>query len=202
MSTETNMILEGLLTTTAADGSVHLAPMGPMVDELLDTFVLRPFQTSTSYQNLKRTGGGVFHVTDDVEMLARAAVGELRAAPPTQPCSAVNGFILSGACRWFALKVEELDDRAERTTIRCRAVECGELRPFFGLNRAKHAVVEGSILATRLHLLPHDEIAQQFVALRPLVDKTGGEAERRAFAFLEDYMRRGGVPLPPAGEAK
>lgn len=195
------MILEGLLTTTAVDGSVHLAPMGPIVDESLDTFVLRPFQTSTSYQNMKRTGGGVFHVTDDVEMLARAAVGELRTTPPTQSCAAVNGFILSGACRWFALKVAELDDREERTTIRCRAIDRGELRPFFGLNRAKHAVVEGSILATRLHLLPHDEIARQFVALRPLVEKTGGEAEQRAFMFLQDYVRRRGVPLPTVGGA-
>jgi hypothetical protein len=195
------MILEGLLTTTAADGSVHLAPMGPIVDESLQTFTLRPFQTSTSYQNLKRTGVGVFHVTDDVEMLARAAVGRLRPAPLTDRCHSVNGFVLRDACRWFALKVEELDDAQERTTIVCRAIGQGELRPFFGLNRAKHAVVEASILATRLHLLAHDEIARQFVALRPLVDKTGGAAELRAFSFLEEYVRNAGVPLPTTGGA-
>lgn len=193
------MILEGLLTTTADDGTPHVAPMGPRVDDALETFVLRPFQTSTSYRNLKRTGGGVFHVTDDVEMLARAAVGELRPAPSTWPLNEMEGFVLTGACRWFALGIMELDDREERTTIRCRVTSSGEQRPFFGLNRAKHAVVEGSILATRLHLLPHEEIARQFIALRPLVDKTGGEAERRAFAFLEDYVRRKGVPLPVAG---
>lgn len=195
------MILEGLLTTTTADDALHVAPMGPIVDEKLDTFVLRPFQTSTSYQNLKRTGVGVFHVTDDVETLARAAVGRLRPIPLTQRCTAVHGFVLSEACRWFALKVEELDDREERTTIRCRTIGRGELRPFFGLNRAKHAVVEGSILATRLHLLPPEEIARQFVALRPLVEKTGGDAERRAFVFLEDFLRERGVPLPTPGDA-
>lgn len=190
------MILEGLMTTTNDDGTVNVSPMGPRVDEALETFVLRPFQTSTTYKNLKRTGVGVFHVTDDVEMLARAAVGELLPRPETRPCDAVAGAILTGACRWFALRVAELDDRDERTTITCRVVAGGELRPFFGLNRAKHAVVEGAILATRLHLIPPEEIARQFVALRPLVEKTGGTAERRAFAFLEEHVRRAGVTLP------
>lgn len=183
------MILEGLMTTTNDDGTVNVSPMGPRVDESLQEFVLRPFQTSTTYKNLKRTGVGVFHVTDDVEMLAHAAVGKLSPLPPTAPCDAVAGFILTGACRWFAVCVAELDDSAERTTIVCRTVADGELRPFFGLNRAKHAVVEAAILATRLHLLPAEDVARQIDALRPLVEKTGGDAERRAFAFLDDYIR-------------
>ena len=61
------MILEGLMTTVNADGTVNVSPMGPRVDAGLTTFTLRPFQTSTTYCNLKRTGMGVFHVTDDVE---------------------------------------------------------------------------------------------------------------------------------------
>lgn len=195
------LILEGLMTTTNDDGSLNASPMGPRTDESMQTLLLRPFRTSTTYRNLKRTGVGVFHVTDDVEMLARAAVGELRPAPPTHPCSAVAGFILSGACRWYAVEVTELDDRDERTTIHCRTVGMGALRPFFGLNRAKHAVVEGAILATRLHLLTADDVARQFTALRPLVEKTGGPAEHRAFEFLEAYVRSHGVPLAVAAGA-
>lgn len=190
------MILEGLMTTTNEDGTANVSPMGPRVDASFETFVLRPFQTSTTYRNLKRTGVGVFHVTDDVEMLAHAAVGDSPPRLTTEPSTAVDGFVITSACRWFALRVERLDDRDERTTIVCRAVADGELRPFFGLNRAKHAVVEGAILSTRLHLIPHDDVARQFLALRPLVEKTGGDAERRAFVFLEDYVRRAGVPLP------
>ena len=37
-------------------------------------------RTSTTYAQLKRTGQGVFHVTDDVELLAQAAVGAIRSA--------------------------------------------------------------------------------------------------------------------------
>ena len=116
------------------------------------------------------------------------AVGKLD-PPATTACDAIEGRILVGACRWFAMRVADLDDKAERTTIVCRTVAQGEQRPFFGLNRAKHAGVEGAILATRLHLLEAAEVARQFDALRPLVEKTGGDAERRAFAFLEDFLR-------------
>ncbi|MBA4017324.1 MAG: DUF447 domain-containing protein [Pirellula sp.] len=182
------MILEGLMTTTNLDGTVNVSPMGPLVDGVLSVFTLRPFQTSTTYRNLKRTGVGVFHVTDDVELLAHAAVGHLSPPPNVRQLPGAEAHVLVDACRWFLLRVDELDDQSERTTIVCRAVKNGEQRPFFGLNRAKHAVVEAAILATRLHLLPREDVEKQLAALRPLVEKTAGDAERRAFAFLLGYV--------------
>jgi hypothetical protein len=182
------MILEGLMTTVNADGTVNVSPMGPRVDAGLTTFTLRPFQTSTTYRNLKRTGLGVFHVTDDVETLARAAIGRLQPTPAVRKLPGREAFILADACRWFLLEVTSLDDSAERTTIECRPIEQAEQRPFFGLNRAKHAVVEAAILATRLHLTTHKQLAPQLAALRPLIEKTAGDAERRAFAMLEQFI--------------
>jgi hypothetical protein len=192
------MILEGLMTTINDDGTPNVSPMGPRVGAPLDTFILRPFQTSTTYRNIKRTGRGVFHVTDDVELLARAAIGKLAPLPPLVKADDFDGYILSGACRWFALETESLDDTAPRTTITMRALHFGTLRDFFGLNRAKHAVVEGAILATRVHLLAREEILNQFAALRPLVEKTGGEAEHRAFALLERFIREAASEPPHA----
>jgi len=184
------MIIEGLMTTTNLDGTPNVSPMGPRVaaEEAADwtRLVVRPFRTSTTYANLKRTGVGVFHVTDDVEMLAQAAIGRLPSPPLRR--SAAGQLILEGACRWYALEVACLDDAEERTTIEMRVVERGTQREYFGLNRAKHAVVEAAILATRLHLIPHEEIERQLAALRPLIEKTGGSAEQRAFALLAEYV--------------
>ncbi len=75
------MILEGIVTTISAAGAVNVAPMGPAVDEPFDHFVLRPFPTSQTCQNLLAHGEGVFHVTDDVLLLARAAMGALEPMP-------------------------------------------------------------------------------------------------------------------------
>ncbi len=79
------LLLEGVVTTLNGDDSPHIAPMGPIVDERFTRLLLRPFRTSVTYQNLKRTGQGVLHVTDDVELIARAAVGRLEVLPRLIP---------------------------------------------------------------------------------------------------------------------
>jgi hypothetical protein len=183
------MLLEGIVTTLNEDGTPNIAPMGPIVDANFDRLLLRPFQTSITYQNLKRTGEGVLHVTDDVELLAHAAVGTLDPLPPLMPARGVVGVILADACRWYAFRVESLDDRDERTTITASVVDRGHLRDFFGFNRAKHAVVEAAILATRVGILDRPQILSEFDRLAVLVEKTGGHQERRAFAFLQEYVR-------------
>src|SRR5438874_2711954 len=156
------MILEGLVTTLNADGGVNIAPMGPIVDEGMRQLIFRPYQTSRTYANLKRTGQGVLHVTDDVELLARAAVGAVEPPPlllpATIPGERFEGRIIAGACRWYAFKVAKLDDRQERTHIEADVIGSAVLREFFGFNRAKHAVLEAAILATRTQFLPAEEI--------------------------------------------
>ena len=182
------MILEGIVTTKNPDGGPNISPMGPLVDETMTRLVLRPYQTSRTYQNLKRAGQGVLHVTDDVELLAQAAVNRISPLPPLVPAEGVDGFIIASACRWYAFRVVALDDLQERTRIECEVIKQGILRDFFGFNRAKHAVVEAAILATRLGFLPATEIRAEFARLAVIVEKTAGEQERRAFEFLEDHV--------------
>ena len=189
------MILEGIITTLNADGRPNIAPMGALIDEPgrepIRRMILRPFPTTATYANLQRTGQAVFHVTDDVELLARAAVGPPDPLPAMRPAEAVEGLILDDACRWYALRVCRLDDSGPRAEIQTEVVDGGRIRDFFGFNRAKAAVVEAAILATRVHLLPRDTILADLARLAVLVEKTGGRAERSAFAFLEEYVRRG-----------
>jgi hypothetical protein len=181
-------LLEGIVTTLDADGSPHIAPMGPIVDRSFGCLLLRPFRTSVTYQNLKRSGQGVLHVTDDAELIAQAAVGRLASLPPMRPAEAVKGIIISNACRWYAFRVESLDDREDRTAIVARVVDRGHLRDFFGFNRAKHAVIEAAILATRIGLLDDQMILGEFERLASPVSKTGGIEERRAFEFLRQFV--------------
>lgn len=183
------MILEGIVTTLNADGTANIAPMGPIVNPTMTELVLRPYQTSTTFQNLKRTGVGVFHVTDDVELLAHAAVGRIDPLPRLVPAQAITGLILADACRWYAFRVCSVDDTQPRSDILAEVLDHGTIREFFGFNRGKHAVVEASILATRLDLLPADEVLDEFRRLRVLVDKTGGPQEQRAFEFLQQYVQ-------------
>ncbi|HPM81253.1 MAG TPA: DUF447 family protein [Candidatus Anammoximicrobium sp.] len=182
------MILEALVTTINADGTPQISPMGPLVDPQMRQFVLRPYQTSRTYANLKRAGQGVLHVTDDVEMLARAAVHQLNPLPRLAKAKKVAGVVIAEACRWYEFRVTSLDDQAQRTTIACDVVAKGRIRDFFGFNRAKHAVLEAAILATRLEFMPPQEVCAEFRRLAVLVEKTAGDQERRAFHFLDEYV--------------
>ena len=188
------MILEGLVTTTAADGTPHLAPMGPRVGADFARFVLRPFPTSQTYRNLLAHPEGVLHTTDDALLVARAAVGKVEHMPELRPAQKVKGFVLADACRAFEFVARSVDDSAERVRIDCEVVHAHRLRDFFGFNRAKHAVLEAAILATRLHLLPHADIAAEYRKLRVVVEKTGGPAEVEAMDFLDRHLQATGHP--------
>lgn len=182
------MIVEGIVTTRDAEGRPHVAPMGAVVDRGFSSLRLRPFRSSTTYQHLAARRWGVFHVTDDVLLLAKAAVGALQETPPLRTVQGVEGDVLTDACRWYAFRVSRLDDSADRAELDCEIVSQGVQRELFGLNRAKHAVVEGAIMATRIHLLSREEIVRQMASLKTLVDKTGGDQEIEAFDFLQAFI--------------
>lgn len=186
------MILEGLVTTIDADGQLHVAPMGPHVEPDFRRFELRPFPTSQTYQNLCMNGEGVLHVTDDVLQLAQAAIGRIEDLPPHRSAEVVRGFVLAGACRAYEFRVRQTDASRERVRMDCEVVHMARMRDFFGLNRAKHAVVEAAILATRVHLLPVDQILQEYSRLEALVQKTGGAQESQAFTLLSNFVHERG----------
>lgn len=181
------MILEAIVTSLDSQEKINVAPMGPVVEESLSRFVLKPFRTSQTLKNLKSHPEGVIHIVDNVLLLAKAAIGRVE-NPSTFPAEKIRGFVLEECCRWFEFRVLGIDDSQERAVIDTEVVHEGFHKHFFGLNRAKHAVVEAAILMTRLHLLPKNEIETEMKQLLPLVEKTGGVQEKKAWQLLEDYF--------------
>lgn len=190
-------IIEGVMTSISSDGIINIAPMGPIVDDAMTTFILRPFKTSTTYQNLKATGESVFHVTDDVLLIARGAIGKVE-PNDEESCSAiddapnVNGVVLTNACRYFELKVKSIDDSSDRTHIVAEGINQQTLRDHFGFNRAQHAVLEAAILATRLHLTGKGPVLAEFDRLQTPINKTGGQREHQAMDELRAFVSHHG----------
>ncbi len=189
------MILEGIVTTISAAGIVNIAPMGPHLDAetagcAWTHFTLRPFRTAQTFANLQAHGEGVLHVTDDVLLLARSALGMLEPMPPLVPAKRVRGWVLADACRYYEFRVVSHDDRSERARFEAEVVHIGRIRDFFGFNRAKHAVVEAAILATRTAFLPREEIEAEYRKLAVLIDKTGGAQEHAAFDLLRRHVQQ------------
>ncbi len=181
------MILEGVVTTLDKEGRLNVAPMGPICDPSMDKLLLRPFQTSVTYQNLRDTRCGVLHVTDDVLIIAKAVTHQLP-VPDTVPAEKITGRVLTSACRWYEFTIDEIDDTHSRTECPATVVHTGRQRDFFGFNRAKHAVIEAAIFATRTHLLDRAKLLEDFASLKVIVEKTASPVETEAFRILSDFV--------------
>ena len=184
------MIVESIITTLDTSGEANFAPMGVEWGE--ESIVVKPFVETTTFRNLQATGAAVVNLTDDVLLFARAAVSSPRY--PAFPAAVVRGVVLEAACSWRELRVRAVDATPPRARIETDVVHCGVRREFIGFNRARHAVLEAAILATRTHLLPPEHIRVELARLQVIVDKTAGPREHEAMALLTAHIR--GAPTP------
>jgi hypothetical protein len=169
----------------APDGAINFAPMGVEWGE--EHIVLKPFLETTTFRNVRETRVAVVNQTEDVMLLAQGAISSPQF--PWIPATQVRGAVLEAACSWRELEVVGIDDTPPRSRIDTRVVHRGVRREFLGFNRARHAVLEAAILATRTHLIPAEEIRAEYARLQVIVDKTAGPREQEAMAMLTEYVR-------------
>jgi hypothetical protein len=188
------VIIESLITTLDGEGRANFAPMGVEWGE--QEIVVKPYRETTTYRNLLETGEAVVNLVDDVLFFVRGAL----TSPvfPSVPAVAVRGVVLEAACSWRELRVRERETAAARARFVCDVVHRGVRREFLGYNRARGAVLEATILATRTRLIPIAEIQAEYRRLQVIVDKTAGPAEREAMALLADFVQSEAAALQGA----
>ena len=185
------MIVETIVTTVAADGTLNFAPMG--VEWGDDTIVLKPFLETATYRNIVASRAAVVNLTDDVRIFALSAISSPQY--DSSPASVVRGVILADCCSWRELEVRAIDSTPPRSRIEMAVVHRGTRREFIGFNRARHAVLEAAIFATRLHILPRGFVESEMARLQVIVDKTAGPQEREAMELLTEHIRA--TPMTP-----
>jgi len=178
-------IVETVTTTINLDGTVNCAAMG--VEWGDETIVIKPYRSTRTLRNLQATGAAVVNLTDDILLFTEAALGDPH--PPTRPAAAIDGAVLADACSWREVTVETIDAGDPRACVTTRVVGRGSGREFLGFNRARHAVLEASILASRARRLPAAEIRAELARLQVLVDKTAGPREREAMELVRRHVR-------------
>ncbi|MGZ8634889.1 MAG: DUF447 domain-containing protein [Solirubrobacteraceae bacterium] len=178
-------IIETVVTTINPDGSVNCAAMGVEWGE--ERIVIKPYGATRTLRNLRATGAAVVNLTDDILLFSQAALGDPQ--PPTRAATSVEGAVLDDACSWREVTVEAIDESAHRARVSTLVVGRGSRREFLGLNRARHAVLEASILASRARLLAAEDIAAELRRLQVLVDKTAGPREREAMQYVTRHLR-------------
>jgi uncharacterized protein len=177
-------IYETVITTVAADGRVHVAPMG--VRYVGECVVLMPFKPSTTLANVLASGHAVLNAVTDTRVFAGCVTG--RRTWPTVAAECIAGQRLACALNHVELELVEHRDDAQRPVLRLARVHAATHAPFIGLNRAQAAVVEGAVLVSRLHMLPMDKIETEMKYLQIAIDKTAAAPEHEAWGWLREAV--------------
>lgn len=183
------MILESIVTTINRAGEVNIAPMGVIPEG--DLVTLKPYKETTTYRNLLDVPAAVVHLVDDAAIFARSALSDYRGE--TVPAQRVRGAVLTAACSWMELELTGIDDRSDRAVIPARVLHRGRFRDFIGYNRARNAILEATILATRTRFLPAEEIRAELERLDIIVTKCGDQPERETMDFIKAFVK--GAPV-------
>jgi len=180
------MIAETIVTTQSALGEVNIAPMG--VYDMGHEQLIRPFKPTTTLDNLLETGYAIINYTDDVRLIAGCVTG--RKKWPLSNAETIPVQRLTNTLAHAELKVIRVDDSEKRPRFYCKVVHEVNHAPFRGFNRAQYAVLEASILVSRLHLLRSEKIASEIDYLRIGIEKCAGPAEREAWGWLMERIER------------
>ena len=198
-------VIETVVTTLNPDGGVNCAAMGVEWGE--ERIVIKPFRGTRTLRNLRATPAAVVNLTDDVLLFSQAALGDPH--PPTRPAAAVEGAVLDDACSWREVRVESIDDSAPRARVDTVVVGSGTRREFLGLDRARHAVLEASILASRARMLMPRRPGTGRGGCGSLVDRPADRVEHEAMRSVRAVLgtdargtRSGGARAPAPGHAR
>lgn len=186
------LIHECVVTTLSSVGKPHIAPLG-LVEEG-GFWIIAPFRPSATLFNLSQTTKLTASFTDDARVFAGLVVG--RRSFPLTDIENWPAPRLSTALSHAELEVARVEDDEMRPRFFCRVRRMEAHRPFLGMNRARAAVLEAAILATRLDRLPREKVENEIAYLTIAIEKTAGPAEREAWDMVMEKINA----HPGAGE--
>ncbi|HTY63700.1 MAG TPA: DUF447 domain-containing protein [Acidobacteriota bacterium] len=182
------MIIETIFSTLDEAGTPNFAPMGIEWGE--EFVVVRPFRSSQTCRNLLARGCGVANLSDNVLAFVESALYDKTL--PSFPAKTIPGAVYRDTCGWIELKVVTNGGSEERAELKCRILHHGRQKDFLGFCRAGNAVIEATILATRLSFYGKNKVLESLNQYMRVVEKTGSEIEKQAFKMLYDFVNKQG----------
>lgn len=183
------MVLETIVCTINSSGQPNFAPIGVYTSlDIPDARVLlRLYSGSNTYINLKQSKQGVICFSDDVLLFVETAL--FSSCPPYVPSVTVIPPTLTNVGTAWEFFVSDFDDTADPAVIGANVVYSRESSiRFTGFCRAKMAVLEATIAATRWHLAP-EQLMKYWNHWLAIVKKTGGRQEFLAFDRICAYLK-------------
>ena len=178
------MIFETIICTVDSENNPHITPFGVHFED--ENIIISPYKPSTTLNNILATQFAVMNMTDDVRVFAGALTGHTNW--PLLPVNTEAGYRLADCLAHTVLQLIAVRDDEIRPQLVMQAVSSENHQSFQGFNRAQAAVVELSILVSRLDRLPKEKIMQEMQYLQIAIDKTAGEREVEAWGWLVEKI--------------
>ena len=180
-------VRETIVTTKNLDNSVKVSPLGIYIDR--NILKIRPFKPSASLDNILRNKSGVINYIDDVRIFASCIIKK-KINIDFLETNTIDCFRIKDAVSHTEFIVENIDEDSKRPTIICKPVNEEIHRMYYGFNRAKSAVIELCILASRLGIIDNKKIDDEIKYLQIAINKTAGSNEAEAWEWLLDYINK------------
>ena len=178
------MIFETIISTVNSQGDAHITPFGIQMQDGL--VVISPYKPSATLENILATQHAVMNLTDDVRVFAGALTR--RQTWSLTPAEKVTGYRLTETLAHKELKLVKINEDTLRPQLFLEVVHEVQHQSFMGFNRAQAAVIELAVLASRLNMLAKDKVLSEMQYLQIAVDKTAGERELQAWAWLTEKV--------------
>jgi hypothetical protein len=179
-------VRETIVTTKNSDNTIKMSPLGVYING--DSFSIKPFKPSLSLENILRNKSGVINYVDDVRIFA-SCITKRNVKVDFVETSKINCSRIKNAVSHTEFIVEEIIEDKLRPTLFCRPVNEEIHKMYYGFNRAKSAVLELCILASRLGIIEDKKIQDEIKYLKIAIDKTAGEHELEAWSWLLNYIK-------------
>ena len=174
------MIFEAIIVTTNAQNEPHIAPFGVRYDK--DKVIISPYKPSITLDNILASKTATLNISDDVRIFAGALTGHIKS--DALQANSYAGYRLANSLSHRDLQLIEVIQDAQRPQLIMQKTAEYNHKPFAGFNRAQAAVIELSILVSRLKMLPKEKIISEMHYLQIAIDKTAGANELEAWGWL------------------
>jgi hypothetical protein len=178
------MIVETIFSTLDEKKRPNFAPMGLEWGE--EQLTVRPYRNTRTYLNLISGGCGVANLCDDAMAYVRCSL--YKELLPNFPAKTIPGVVFQGACSWREIEVISKNESGDRAELHCHVLHKGWQKDFLGFCRAANAVIEATVLATRLFLYDQKTIEEKLNHYMKIIEKTGSNKDKLAFQMVREYV--------------
>ena len=178
------MIIETIISTMSKEKKPQTSPFG--IKKKNKLVLISPYLPSTTHTNMLENKFASISYTDNASIFVECIIKNQNFL--MKKCTSIEAYYVKDSLRHDEVKVVNYIKDDERPTFECEIIHSENHGSFLGINRARNALIEACILATRINLLPKKKILSELEYLENAILKTSGKIEQMSWNKLKKFI--------------